>query len=376
LKYIDSSESLDEAVHTIRSSSWAAVDTEADSLHHYVEKLCLVQVSVPGEDFVIDPLHSLDLGPLVRVLNEKFLILHGADFDIRILKKNSGFNPRTLFDTMIAAQLLGYERQGLADLVLKHCGVALSKSSQKADWSLRPLQDKLLAYAANDTHYLEAVHQNLRSELSELGRLSWHEEACRKLLETLSAKKEPGDEEIPRWQIKGSKLLKDRALTCLKHLWEWREEEAKRRDKPSFKILNSEILIETAQWADKNPDLDVSLLPNAPRNVKGELRETLNRLTKEARHLPGAVYVEKKRSSGEKRKWSAKEDEKLAALKSERERLAKELKLHPSLLATNAVLEKLLQHPPKNETELAGMNCLMSWQVELVAEGFLKILNA
>ena len=376
MKYIDSPESLDEAVHTIRSSSWAAVDTEADSLHHYVEKLCLVQVSVPGEDFVIDPLHSLDLGPLVRVLNEKFLILHGADFDIRILKKNSGFNPRTLFDTMIAAQLLGYEKQGLADLTLKHCGVALSKSSQKADWSLRPLPDKLLAYAANDTHYLDPVYQCLRSELSSLGRLGWHEEACRKLLETLSTKKEAGDEEIPRWQIKGSKGLKGRALTLLKRLWQWREEEARRRDKPSFKILNSEILIEIAEWVDKNPAADVSLLPNAPRNVKGEHRDILNRLIEEAKSLPPAVYTEKRKRAGEKIKWGAKENEKLTALKTERERLAKELHLTPSLLATNATLEKLLQKPPQNERELSDRNYLMSWQAELVAEGFLKILNA
>ena len=159
-----------------------AVDTEADSLHHYIEKLCLVQVSVPEEDMVIDPLVSLDLKPLVELLNRKSLILHGADFDIRILKRFYAFEPREIFDTMIAAQLLGYEKQGLADLAEKHCGVVLSKSAQKADWSVRPLNEKLLLYAANDTHYLLPLRAKLQEELEALGRDGWHRQSCAKLL--------------------------------------------------------------------------------------------------------------------------------------------------------------------------------------------------
>src|SRR3989338_6457209 len=116
LRYIVDPVSLGGAVAQIQEAPWAALDTEADSLHHYIEKLCLVQISIPGEDLVIDPLCSLDLKKLTEVLQQKPLVLHGADFDLRILKKYSLFSPLSVFDTMIAAQLLGYDKQGLADL--------------------------------------------------------------------------------------------------------------------------------------------------------------------------------------------------------------------------------------------------------------------
>src|SRR3989338_4452551 len=112
LIYIDNPTLLEDTLEGFESSPWASVDTEADSLHHYIEKLCLLQVSIPAEDYVIDPLAALDLLPVVRILEKKPLILHGADFDVRILKRFCNFSPSVIFDTMIAAQLFGYEKQG------------------------------------------------------------------------------------------------------------------------------------------------------------------------------------------------------------------------------------------------------------------------
>ena len=351
------------------------MDTEADSLHHYIEKLCLLQISIPDEDFVIDPLSGIELGPLMRILEQKPIILHGADFDIRILNRFYGFRPSQVFDTMIAAQLLGYEKQGLADLVHKHCGVLLSKSAQTADWSKRPLGEVLLTYAMNDTHYLHAVQTKIEEELISLGRLGWHDEFCERVVRTATTEKGNKIDAQTRWQIKGSKDLNGRQLALLKRLWQWREEEAKKKDRPTFKILNSEALLEIARWADQNKGNDIALWPKAPRNVKQEYRDVLNQTIAEALLLPEISYTAAKKWKGKFKRSTAESEKRLTALKTEREQLAKELKIHPSLLITNAVLEGVAVDNPKNRGELEKLGGLMRWQTEMLAEGILKITN-
>ncbi len=218
---IDNPEALEVCSLKIQSAPWAAVDTEADSLHHYHEKLCLLQVSIPSEDYVIDPLKNLELGSLVRILEKKALLLHGADFDVRILRRFFNFSPINVFDTMIAAQLLGYEKQGFADLAEKHCQVKLSKKAQRADWSERPLSEELLTYAANDTHYLKPIADKIREELVQTGRLDWHRQFCERMVQSAISEKEAKSPVGLEWQLKGSKDLTPAALTILRELWNW-----------------------------------------------------------------------------------------------------------------------------------------------------------
>ena len=376
MQLIEDSKSLLEAVEKIRASEWAAVDTEADSLHHYVEKLCLAQISVPEHDFVIDPLAGLDFGPLAEALNAKNLIFHGADFDIRMVRKVSPFKPERMFDTMIAAQLLGYPRQSLADLVERHAGVVLSKSSQKADWSRRPLTEKMLDYAAKDTHFLKQVSDAMRAELEVLGRLEWHRQSCERALKgAMIDRDEKSDiEKAAAWQVKGTKALKGAALTIFKELWHWREKEAERRDRPPFKTLNTETLFEIAHWAASKPGEDVAGMPKAPRPVKQEYRESLNQLIQEALEMPQAVWWSPPKPVN-RPKWGEPENKKLLLLKSERERIGKELNLHPSLLATNAMLEALILAKPQDPQAILLAEPWLAWQVELVGESFLKIVH-
>ncbi len=374
MRYINQPAFLAEALARIQVSPWVAVDTEADSLHHYFEKLCLMQISTADEDFVIDPLVPLDLGPLASLLSGKRLILHGADFDLRILKKTYGFAPSDIFDTMIAAQFLGYEKQGLSDLALKHCGVVLPKSAQKADWSERPLDEDLLAYAANDTHYLKTIADKMSEELTALGRLEWHRQTCQKLIRTIQLSKEDKNDPELAWQIKGSKELSGPALTILKELWRWREAEAKRRDRPSFKVMNSDILINIAKWSGENPGLDVALMSKAPRHVKHEHRETLNRILDEAKAMPQQQYARKAVLNKSKPLTEASK-KRFDLMKTEREKVAAELKIQPSLLATNAVLETLSLETPKNYEALEALSYLMPWQIEVMGETFLKVSN-
>ncbi len=375
MKYIDDQKRLDEAAKHIQASSWAAVDTEADSLHHYAEKLSLVQISIAQEDFVIDPLAGLDLVPLLGALTEKLLIFQAADSDIRLLKKVYPFKPREIFDTMIAAQILGYPKMGLVDLAERHCGLRLSKAEQKADWSKRPLGEKLLTYAANDTHYLKPIRDVMETELKELGRLEWHRQQCAKLLQMLESLKPQEFDASLDWQIKGSKDLKGKALTVLRELWLWREALAKERDKPPFKILNSEYLVQIAKWTDTHPNEDIGQWKEAPRNIRGEHREAVNRLIQNVQTLPPAEYRLPERTKFRK-KWTDLESKQLALLKSAREKLALDLKIHASLIATNAVLEALAVAKPKDLDQMKKTDLMLPWQVDVAGEAFLPVFTS
>jgi len=372
LRYVDTPQGLEEAVHRLRDAPWASVDTEADSLHHYIEKLCLVQVSVPGEDYVIDPLaRGMEFGPMNAVLAARPLNLHGADFDIRMLKRAATFQPSEIFDTNIAAQLLGYDGQGYASLVERHCGVKLLKTSQKADWSRRPLDAKMLDYAWKDTHYLGPIREVIEGELRQLGRLEWHRQSCQKLLKTLAAPPLPRESDGREWQIKGSKELTGQALTALKELWHWRDEEARRRDRPSFKVLNTDVLLDLAKWTAAHPGADVGQMPKAPSNVRGDLRDRLNAVVRRAAEGPQAVWDSGPKPA-ERKRWRNEDAERFVKLKTERQELGQEHKLHPSLFGTNAALEVIASKNPRTLEDLSRLECLMSWQVDVAGERYLK----
>src|SRR5437879_115099 len=164
------------------ATTWVAVDTEADSLHAYPEKVCLIQISTASGDELIDPLAQVDLDPLLDALSGHELIMHGADYDLRLLIRHHRFVPSSIFDTMLAARLLGLSQFSLGHLVEKYLGVKLEKGAQKANWALRPLTEKMERYARNDTHHLKPLADKLRDELQAKSRLAWHAESCARLI--------------------------------------------------------------------------------------------------------------------------------------------------------------------------------------------------
>src|SRR3954451_23490700 len=175
MKWIAKQQAFDEMIDRIVTQPVIAVDTEADSLHSYFDKVCLIQISADGEDFVIDPLAKIDIARFGQVLANPEIrkILHGGDYDLRILNRDFGFVITNLVDTMICAQLLGYEAFGLAALLARHFGVKLNKAHQRADWAMRPLPPDMLDYAAMDTRYLVQLQDVLRGELEARGRWEW-----------------------------------------------------------------------------------------------------------------------------------------------------------------------------------------------------------
>jgi ribonuclease D len=376
--YINTPEGLSRLSQRCAQASRIAVDTEADSLHHYREKVCLVQISMEDDHYILDPLAVRDLTPLLEVLAERPLIFHGGDYDLRMLFLGYGFRAQEpVFDTMLAAQILGHEKLGLAALVLEFFDVELPKYGQKSDWSQRPLSQDLLDYAINDTRYLETLQDRLSAQLEELDRLQWHRETCARMVETAL---HPNHERDPEreWRIKGASALQGRALALVRALWYWREEQASLIDRPAFKVLNNSALLELAQWADDHPDEDLSQGPRLPRNFVGQRFASLKNTLAQACRLSHAQWPSRRppRSLSPLDPDSVRPDEALVqALQAERDEVAKGLNLPPSVLAPRSVLLMLASRLPRTAEDILASTRLMRWQADLLSERFLGVLK-
>jgi ribonuclease D len=238
---------LAELLALLERSDRVGADTEADSLHCYREKLCLLQISLPEGDFLVDPLAGNDLRSLTAVLAQKEIVLHGADYDLRLLRRALNFEPSRLFDTMVAARLLGVREFSYAALVEKYFAVKLTKGSQKANWALRPLSTQMERYARNDTHYLLPLAAKLEAELIERSRLDWFRQSCARAIQSAAIDRERNGEEA--WRVRGSGLVRGLEAAILRALWQWRDGEAERADRPAFHILRNDQLMEAARTA-------------------------------------------------------------------------------------------------------------------------------
>jgi ribonuclease D len=345
----DTSESLTAVLPVLAPHDRIAVDTEADSLHCYFEKLCLVQISVPGTDLLIDPLAKMDLSALWAAWSGKELLFHGADYDLRLLRRTGCPMPTRIFDTMLAARLCGIEGFSYAALVERYVGIKIAKASQKANWASRPLSPQMLDYAVNDTRHLALIAGILLAELNRLGRTKWFEESCERAIRSSEADKEIDPDQL--WRIPGSGHLRGRAAAIFRELWRWRDEEAKRLDKPSFHILHSDKLVEAAMKLDAGEHVEFRHLrgPRAQRFYDAAKRG----LNSDEAEWPKVIRTPRQRPS-------KAQFDRFLELKKHRDRIASELHLDPSLVAAKATLEGLAFRP--DET----LQKLLPWQRELL----------
>ena len=360
--FVATAEELGSAVAHLDRFPTIAIDTEADSLHHYFEKLCLIQISSPEENFVIDPLTGIDLKPLTSLLAKREILCHGADFDVRMLRKFGDYQPGRVFDTMLAAQFSGHPRPSLAALVEQHFGVVLSKANQKADWSKRPLTPSMLEYAVNDTRYLLRIQEILKNQLNDLGRAAWYEETCEAMVAQTARTREIDPDEL--WRIKGSKDVRGRALALVKEIWGWREEEAKRRDRPRFKVLSTEQMIPIALWIDQRPNEPLWDCPALPMSTRERKPVSFQEAVARAFATDPATLARAKKK-GVFRRWTPEQEAQLQKLKDDRKRLSEELKMDASLICTNAMLEAVVsEEDPSAKPE----TLFLRWQWNLMRD--------
>ncbi|HBF35565.1 TPA: hypothetical protein DDW35_13460 [Candidatus Sumerlaeota bacterium] len=373
---IESAESLQGCIAVIEQTSVVALDTEADSLHHYYPKVCLIQISANGLNFIIDPLAGFGLTPLLDALRTKRLLLHGADYDLRMLRASYDFAPEgEVFDTMLAAQLLGYEPFGLGALVERHFAVVLPKDGQKWDWSRRPLEPRQFAYAANDTRYLEEMVGMIEAELTKLGRLEWHRENCQRMVHAAltATPKEKSADEV--WRIKGSNRLPKDAQVFLRALWEWREGQAQSADLPPFKVLNNQFLLDICTWLVENPERTLEEYDKLPRNVRGKRLSDLQQILTIALNAPRPVRQERSEPRRKIIPWTPEDEQTLAELQKARDVIATELNLTPSVLAPRSVMQDVVRERLRSKLELAEKTRLTHWQIDLLEPVWTPLLG-
>jgi ribonuclease D len=345
---IDTEQKLAAYLPTLRAAAWVAVDTEADSLHAYPEKVCLIQISTRSGDRLIDPLAGLNLDPLLDALGGHELLMHGADYDLRLLRKHHEFVPGAIFDTMLAARLLGMRQFSLGHLVESQLGIKLEKGSQKANWAIRPLTARMEQYARNDTHYLKPLSDRLKSELEAKGRLAWHQESCARLIAESTQVRATDMDSV--WRLKGSHLLGRPALAVLRELWQWRENEAVAANKPPFFVLSHEALVDIAAAAAAARPVE----PCLPRHLSERRRSGL--LKAVAKGL--AIHPEQQpkilRHAG--RRATEAERRRFLELEKRRDARAAELGIDPTLIASRATMSDLAYDWEKHAPEL------MKWQ--------------
>lgn len=364
---ITDSRELARVVGRMGASGRVAVDTESASFHRYRDRVYLVQLSSEEEDALIDPLAIDELEPLARLLRDESVekVFHDADYDLRVLDRDYGFSAKNIFDTRIAAQLLGEPSVSLAGLLQKYFGVQLDKRLQRADWSVRPLPEAMLAYAVTDTKYLIPLRDRLQERLEAAGRWEWAKEEFARLE---GIRWRADDREGPLYRrVKGAGKLRPRERSVLEALLRWREEVARRADRPPFKIIANEALVEIARHAPRTPG-ELLNLPRVPEKLALRYGDDLLRAV--AAGLRSPLGKETTRP-GEKRgapRMDAAAKQRLENLRKLRDRRAQELGLDPGLLCPNATLQAIALRHPVREEELDRIEELRNWQRALLGE--------
>jgi ribonuclease D len=343
-----------------------ALDTEADSLHHHREKVCLIQVATDaGEALLVDPLAVHPLDPLAPALADPDVVkvLHGADYDVTSLKRDFGFRIVRVFDTMIASRFLGLPEVGLQAVLRNELGVTVSKSSQKDDWSVRPLTPLQEQYALADVRHLLPLYERLSGKLRAQGRLAWVEEesAAVAALEPVRRRREPDG-----WlRVKGARRLPPRQQAVLRELHDWREDLAEATDVPAFRIISPQALLALAQ----TPPLEAQQVlrtPGLPRLAKQRAHELVAAAAR-GRALPEHRLP---RLPREQRPVIAPAvTRRIDALRAWRTDAAKRLALDVSLVLPQRLLEKVAEAAPSDAAGLGQVEGLRQWRVrELGAE--------
>ncbi len=354
--YLIDAESLREFFQSLSQlppDDWCAVDTEADSLHSYDSKMCLIQFAAGERRAVIDPL-AIDvegLQPFLDFVENRPVWMHGADYDMAMFVKTFGRIPKTVWDTQTAARLSGAEQFGLATLIEAEFGVTVSKQSQKADWGKRPLSEKMLDYAFNDVRYMLPMARRFYGRLVESGRLEWFLEWCDLARQQVLERDDKPSEDA--WRVGGWGKLPRPALVYLKYLWYWRDEECRRLDRPAFKLLGNQQLL---QFSEK---LAGGERIQAPRHLRhGQARRFFNAI-EEASNIPRDQWPALRLKNGNKRLQI--DEDAFNKLRQHRNQIADKLGIDPTILASRSVMERLSADEAPKPDEL-----LMKWQRELL----------
>ena len=364
---------LERLMDDIAGEKEVAVDTEGDSFYHYEERVCLIQLSAAGKDYLIDPLKEFDLAPLGELLADESVtkIFHDGEYDVRILKRNYGFSFAGLFDTRVAAAALGYTSPGLAAVVERWFQVELDKSLQRSNWSKRPLTESQIDYARLDTHFLIKLKSFMLGELEKRGRAMIVEGECRRLEELEPVEREFQPDEFLR--LKGARTLSLMQMQSLRELYVLRDKLARERDVPPFKVLGNPVIVDLAR-AQPQTLRHLERAQLSPKLIKRWGSPILSALKRAKRlgPLPNVPRLPPKDPSGHLDEPSVELHERL---KNWRKKQAKAHEMDASLVLNRHVLVRLAIERPSNPEELGKVPGILDWQTDLFGEEILSVVK-
>jgi len=368
--YLDTDVAVQTWLSAIRRSPILALDTEGASFHRFVDRIYLLQLSTRDQHAIIDPLPIAAPAGLGALLEDPAveIVFHDADYDLRLLRQDYGWQIRNVFDTRIAAQLLGLKAFGLAALLERSFGLKLDKKHQRADWSMRPLTADMLDYAAQDTMHLLGLRDVLHDELAQRGRLTWAREEFQRLETIAWPQDDPANAFL---KVKGARDLTRRELAIFRELVQWRDATALTMDRATFRVMANEVLFEAVRTLPRTKDA-LAKLKGMPRGIleraSGDLLEAI------ARGL-AVPEVELPRFPKSPR-WDRDPefDHKVGALKAVRDAAATRLDLDPGVLCSRERLEAVARLLPREVEALTAIPEFRRWQIGELGAGFVQAL--
>jgi ribonuclease D len=372
MQYLDTAAAVAAFAATIAQAPSIALDTEGASFHRFVDRVYLMQLSTRTATAIVDPLPTGDLAALRPLVESPDIeiVFHDADYDLRLLRQDYGWATRRIFDTRIAAQLLGYKAFGLAALLELHFGIALDKKFQRADWSLRPLSDGMLQYASQDTMYLLALRDILHGELEAKGRLSWAAEEFTRLEQTQWASEDASQTYL---KMKGARDLKRRELAVLSELVPWRDGVAKELDRATFRVVSNDVLLEICRVQPTSRQA-LGVIKGMPRGVLEQRGDVVLACVARAMALDEASLPKFPKAP----RWEkdSEFDDRAARLRAVRDDVASAHELDPGVLCSREKLETIARRLPTTIAELYETPDLRRWQADLLGPGILRALKA
>lgn len=369
--FIQNDADLKRVSEEFRQNTEIAVDLEADSMFHFKEKICLIQMASSTLTVIIDPLNIDDMSPLKPVFDDPGIrkILHGSDYDIRSLYRDYAFEVNNLFDTELASRFLGVNETGLGSVLENRFDIHLDKTFQKKDWSQRPLSDEMIEYGACDVIHLLPLARILDSELEEKKRASWVREEC-DLLSQVRCPEPNGDPLFLR--VKGAGRLDRLSLAVLENLLHMRMHFAEKKDKPVFKVIGNASLLDISRRKPKTLEQLIKDKSLSKRQVDAFGKAVIHEVS-EALKIP----EEDLPSYPRKRKPAVKPDvpKRFDRLKEWRDKVAQDLSIDPPMLFNKALLTEIATRNPRTMDDFANVNGIKNWQINEFGADILKKLT-
>ncbi|MFN2175307.1 MAG: ribonuclease D [Anaerolineales bacterium] len=370
--YISNKSALERLAGELLREQIIAVDTESNSLHAYQERVCLIQFSTYSTDYLVDPIVLKNVSPLEPVFSSSRVekVFHAAEYDLICLHRDFEFNFSNLFDTMIAAGILGYPALGLGSLLKDKFGVRINKRYQRANWGERPLPMYLKLYAQQDTHYLLSLRDLLRRELIERNLVRLAVEDFKRLSRVKAIKKnayQPGNVEQNFWRVNGSNDLVPQKAAVLLELCRYRDEIARKRDLPLFKVLSDRTLLSIAEQTPVDLD-ELNRVPGvSDSQVKRHGAKLLVAVQTGMQAKP--IYPPKRTKSNGKYLY------RVDNLKQWRKITAQNMGVGPDVILPRDLLFKVAKRNPHSLDELAEVFKAVPWRMEHFGEEIIAVLK-